>query len=100
MRRYYSETLLEPISIEPDKPCEIMGFSVKRARISADGNVFGCIYYYDAIAEIYDDSTESVHTESIPAGAGAILVDTTASWLYGMVRSTILLSILNYNQVS
>ena len=59
-----------------------MGLSVKRARITEDGNIFGRIYFYDGTADIYDDSTGTTHTENIPAGT--ILVDSTASWLYGI----------------
>jgi hypothetical protein len=82
LRKYYPKALLEPISIEPDKLCEAMGLAVRQARISADGNVFGRIYFYDGTADIYDDTTGEVHVENIPAGT--ILVDTTQSWLYGI----------------
>lgn len=78
----WGKALLEPISVEPDKLCEAMGLKVRRARISADGNVFGRIYFYDGTADIYDDTTGEVHAEDIPAGT--ILVDTTQSWLYGI----------------
>ena len=82
LRKHYPKALLEPISVEPDKLCEAMGLKVRRARISADGNVFGRIYFYDGTADIYDDTTGEVHAEDIPAGT--ILVDTTQSWLYGI----------------
>ncbi len=82
LRKYYPKALLEPVSLEPDKLCEAMGLSVRRARISADGNVFGRIYFYDGTAEIYDDATGESHEEMIPAGT--ILVDTTKSLLYGI----------------
>lgn len=82
LRKYYPKALLEPIPIEPDILCETMGLSVKRARVSEDGNVFGRIYFYDGTAEIYDEEVGATHTENIPAGT--ILVDTTASWLYGI----------------
>lgn len=82
LRRYYPKALLEPVSIEPDKLCETMGLSVKRARISEDGNIFGRIYFYDGIAELFDDATGTTYEEDIPAGT--VLVDATASWLYGV----------------
>lgn len=82
LRKYYPKALLEPISVDPDKLCEAMGLTVRRARISADGNVFGRIYFYDGTADIYDDTTGEVHVENI--SAGTILVDTTQSLLYGI----------------
>lgn len=82
LRRYYPKALLEPVSIEPDKLCETMGLSVKRARISEDGNIFGRIYFYDGTAELFDDATGTTYEEDIPAGT--VLVDATASWLYGV----------------
>jgi hypothetical protein len=82
LRRNYPKALLEPISVEPDKLCEKMGLTIKRARISEDGNVFGRVYFYDGTVDVFDDDTGEVHTEDVKAGT--ILVDTTASFLYGI----------------
>ncbi len=82
LRRNYPKALLEPISVEPDKLCEKMGLTIKRSRISEDGNVFGRVYFYDGTIDVFDDDTGEVHTEDVKAGT--ILVDTTASFLYGI----------------
>ena len=82
LRRNYPKALLEPISVEPDKLCEKMGLTIKRARISEDGNVFGRVYFYDGTVDVFDDDTGEIHTEDVKAGT--ILVDTTASFLYGI----------------
>ena len=57
VRRNYPKALLEPISVEPDKLCEKMGLTIKRSRISEDGNGVGRVYCYDGTIDVFDDDT-------------------------------------------
>lgn len=73
LKKYYPEARLQPMWVDPVKLAETLKLTVLRHSISEDGSVFGQIYFREADASLYDDSTEEPITEHVQPGT--VVVD-------------------------
>lgn len=78
LRDYYPKALLQPMWLEPTELAGELGLKVIRKRITKDGDIFGRIFFYDAVTEIYDPDQDKMMKKK--ARAKMILVDPEAAY--------------------
>lgn len=78
LRDHYSKALLQPMWLEPKELAEALGLKVIRKRITKDGEIFGRIFFYDTLTEIYDPDQDKMVRKK--ARAKMILVDPEAAY--------------------
>jgi hypothetical protein len=82
LEKYYPEALEQPMRVDAYVLAKRMGLSVHNCSITQDGSVFGRIYFYDCVGEIYDK--EKSESKKGKIRAKTILVDTDALFLHSM----------------
>ena len=78
LRDHYPKALLQPMWLEPTELAGGLGLKVIRKRITKDGDIFGRIFFYDAVTEIYDPDQDKMVKKK--ARAKMILVDPEAAY--------------------
>ena len=78
LRDHYPKALLQPMWLEPTELAGELGLKVIRKRITKDGDIFGRIFFYDAVTEIYDPDQDKMVKKK--ARAKMILVDPEAAY--------------------
>lgn len=80
LKAYYPEVLESPQPVTARILARRMGLEVHEHGIVEDGSVFGQIYFYDSVTELYDRNTGSVRKGKVKAKT--IVVDPQASFLF------------------
>ena len=80
LKAYYPEVLESPQPVSAKILARRMGLEVHKHGIVEDGSVFGQIYFYDSVTELYDRNTGSVRKGKVKAKT--IVVDPQASFLF------------------
>lgn len=73
IKKFYPETLLEPIGIDPSELARRMNLTIQQQRITEELDVFGQIFFRDCKAKIYDEAVSE--TKTINVERDTILVD-------------------------
>ncbi len=96
LKKIYPEALKQPIKIDSEELARRIGLNVLLRTISADGAVFGQIFFKTSEAELYDKENETFFKEIIRAKT--ILIDEDASFLYslGTKNTTIVHECVHY----
>lgn len=90
LRDHYKKALLEPVWVEPKELAKNLGLNIAHCHITEDGSVFGRIFFYDTVTEIYDPEKECMVKKK--ARARTIIVDPEAAFQnnIGALNNTII----------
>ncbi len=80
LRRYYPESLITPMPIDPLVLARKMGLNVINRNISEDGSVFGEFFFSPSEASFFSKAEGKAIQESIPANT--IVVDESVNSVY------------------
>lgn len=78
LKDHYPKALLQPMWLEPDELANELGLKVVRRRITEDGSIFGRIFFYETVTEVYDANQGRMVKKK--ALAKTILVDSEAAY--------------------
>lgn len=89
LQKFYPAGLEKPCAIDVLTIAKNMGISVVDRSISADGSIFGQVYFKDTKADLYDRRSGTMQMISVPKNTMIIDSDSSSLFSFGCQKLTI-----------